>query len=67
MVGFELGANNFSCVFAVRRKNSPVDCFAGGSREASPFIRIKVLYFGLVDDIILLLIILVGGYRYENF
>ena len=29
------------CVFAERRKNSPVDCFAGGSREASPFARTK--------------------------
>ena len=24
------------CVFADRRKNSPVDYFAGGSREANP-------------------------------
>ena len=24
------------CVFADRRKNSPVDCFAGGSKEANP-------------------------------
>ena len=37
--GLELGASNFSCVFADRRKNSPLDYFAGGSREASPFIR----------------------------
>jgi len=35
-VGLELGASNFSCVFADKRKNSPVDYFAGGSREASP-------------------------------
>jgi len=36
MDGLELGASNFSCVFAFGRKNSPVDYFAGGSREASP-------------------------------
>jgi len=28
-------------VFADKRKNSPVDYFAGGSREASPFARTK--------------------------
>ena len=36
ITGLELGASNHSCVFAFRQKNSPVDCFAGGSREASP-------------------------------
>ena len=34
--GFELGASNFSCVFAFWRKNSLGNCFAGGSREANP-------------------------------
>ena len=37
MDGVELGASNLKgCVFADRRKNSPVDYFAGGSREATP-------------------------------
>ena len=39
--GFELGASKLVCVFAVRRKNSPVDCFAGGSREANPLLSAK--------------------------
>ncbi len=52
--GFELGASNFSCVFADRRKNSPVDCFAGGSREANPLRRaIKKGYRKMVSFFVL--------------
>jgi hypothetical protein len=35
------------CVFADRRKNSPVDCFAGGSKEAIP--RFLFVYFACVN------------------
>ena len=34
--GFELGASEQSERACRRQENSPVDCFAGGSREASP-------------------------------
>ena len=36
VTGFELGTSNQRLRIRQRRKNSPVDCFVGGSREANP-------------------------------
>ena len=58
--GFELGASGFMSRACHRQENSPVDCFAGGSREANPATPAKtkkqptrcffVLYVGVRFD-----------------